>query len=84
MALTGGHVAGSGDHVGDHNLIDARILQLSNVQNTSDALKPISMATATALAAKQKTIPKFVTQAAAQDAVTAGTVLDGDLLIVTG
>ena len=78
MVGTAAHV------VGDHNLIDARIMQLNNVQNTTDALKPISTAMAAALATKQKTIPKFVTQVAAQDAVTAGTVLDGDLLIVTG
>lgn len=31
MALSGGHVAGSGDHVGDHNLIDAALALASGL-----------------------------------------------------
>lgn len=36
MAITGGHTAGTGDHVGDHNLIDAALAQ--KVGRGSDGL----------------------------------------------
>ena len=63
MALTGGHVAGAGDHVGDHNLIDARVMQLSNVENTSDAAKPVSNATRAALDLKLSVVAASTTYA---------------------
>ena len=136
MALSGGHVAGAGDHVGDHNLLDAQLtslasglsatvktvngtapnaagnvnvagasgtvstvnsvapdaggnvivtkamVSLGSADNTSDAAKPVSTATATALTGKEPAIARYATLAAAQTAVTNGTILDGALILV--
>ena len=40
MALSGGHVAGAGDHVGDHNLADAQLTSLAN--GLSAAVKTVN------------------------------------------
>lgn len=65
-------------------VITATDVNLSNVTNTSDPNKPVSTAQATALAGKQRVIPKYATVAAAQAGLTAGEFADGDLVIVTG
>ena len=135
MALSGGHVAGAGDHVGDHNLLDAQLTNLANglaatvktvngtapnaagnvtvagasgtvstvnsvapdaggnvivtktmvglanAANTTDAAKPISTATATALTAKLD--GKVYTDLAALNAaVTAGTQPNQSIVVL--
>jgi hypothetical protein len=57
---------------------------LSAADNTADVNKPISTLVAAALARKLPYGGTFPSQAAAAAAVTAGTVLPGDLVIATG
>ena len=82
MALSGGHVAGAGDHVGDHNLVDAQLTNLANglsatTANANLALSQIaalggstSASYATALAGSTYTVIKTTTWPARPSART--------------
>jgi hypothetical protein len=57
---------------------------LGNVNNTTDAGKPVSTAQAAVNATLQKKIQTFASTSAAQAAVTGGTLVNGDIFFTLG